>query len=679
MATRTPPCFIRTVKDRCRVCYTCVRRCPAKAIRITNRQAEVLPDRCIGCGNCVLSCSQGAKQTLSTVEALQGLLMSGARVAACVAPSFPAEFPDLENHRVLVGMLRALGFDLVTEVAFGADLTADRYRRLMETRSADQQYIATTCPAVVGYVERYFPARVPQLAPIASPMVAMARALHELEGKDLRIAFIGPCIAKKVEASLEEVGGEVDVVVTFRGLRELLTRRGIRPEAVVESDFDPPHPKLGAVFPLSRGILQAAGLREDLLTNEVVAAGHGVRYFTNAIEEFAAGDLQTGLLEILSCTGCIMGPGMTTSERLSRRRARVSAYAREQTQHRDDGAWQETMDRLKQLDLSRTFSVRDQRIAPPSVESIAEILRQMGKESRADELDCGACGYQTCRDHAIAIYKGLAEGQMCLPYVIDRLNHTVGLLFESHRELETTQEQLMHTERLASMGQLAAGVAHELNNPLGVVLMYAHLLREEVDCSSPLFNDLKRICEQADRCKRIVADLLNFARESKLLLQQVDLAELVSNGLRAVCVPDGVHARVQFAHADPRCEVDPEQMAQVLTNLLANAFAAMPKGGELTLTTSDTKEQVAFAVGDTGVGISPDHLDRIFRPFFTTKKIGKGTGLGLAVVYGIVKMHRGEITVESNADSTKGPTGTVFRVAFPRWHQRSGVTADSAA
>jgi len=668
VALTHPPCFIRTVKDRCRVCYTCVRRCPAKAIRIMNRQAEVIPERCIGCGNCVLSCSQGAKQTVSTVEALSALLASGERVAACLAPSFPAEFTEYEDYRVLVGMLRALGFDLVTEVAFGADLVADRYHRLMQLRKPGEQHIATTCPAVVGYVERYRPELVDNLAPIVSPMVAMARALHRLEGKDLRIAFIGPCIAKKVEATLAEVRGEVDVVVTFRGLRELFRHHQVTPESVEPGDFDPPHPRLGAVFPLSRGILQVSGLKEDLLTNDVVAAGHGVRYFVNAIEEFASGDLETGLLEILSCAGCIMGPGMTSQAKLSRRRAHVANYAAVQVGARSETEWRSVMGSLEDLDLSRTYTARDVRIAIPSSQAIADILQRMGKESPEDELDCGVCGYPTCRDHAVAIYKGLAESQMCLPYVIGRLNQTVDMLFESHRRLEDTQEQLMHSERLASMGQLAAGVAHELNNPLGVVLMYAHLLRDEIDESSPLFKDLKLISEQADRCKRIVADLLDFARESKLLLQDVEVEKLVRQSLSSVPIPADVRTELCCKHRNPRCELDAEQMTQVLTNLFTNACSAMPNGGQLTVSTEDDESSVTFIVRDTGVGIPAANLERVFQPFFTTKKIGKGTGLGLAVVYGIVKMHRGQISVRSNADPDAGATGTEFTVTVPRSH-----------
>jgi two-component system NtrC family sensor kinase len=666
-------CFTKTAKDRCRVCFTCVRGCPAKAIRINQRQAEIVPERCIGCGNCVRVCSQGAKQPVDTTAELRALLGGQDRVAAMVAPSFAAEFHELLDYRVLVGMLRALGFSLVTEVAFGADLVAARYRTLLAERRPNQQYIATTCPAVVGFVERYWPELVGKLAPIASPMVAMARALHELEGTALKIVFIGPCVAKKVEAVQEELAGDVDVAITFQELRRMFAASEIRADEVEPTDFDPPYPGLGALFPLNRGLLQAASIPEDLTRTDVIATDGGIRNLVDSIKEFASGRVDAGMLELLSCNGCIAGPAMTTDEMPFRRRARVAEHARRQIVLRDRAAWGRTMDRLRGLDLRRRFLPFDQRMAEPSDDETSRILRQMGKEKREDELNCRACGYQTCRNHAVAIYRGLAESQMCLPYVIDRLDTAVRDLSDSHRQLQSTQDQLMHSERLASMGQLAAGVAHELNNPLGVVIMYAHLLVDEMGSDAPLSKDLHMIAEQADRCKRIVSSLLDFARENKLLLQEIALEQLILRSLASVPVPETVEVEVQFGHKRSSCEVDPEQMTQVFTNLLTNAFAAMPGGGQLLIATADEEERISATVRDNGHGISAENLQRIFQPFFTTKRIGRGTGLGLAVVYGIVKMHRGEITVKSNADPERGPTFTEFRVRFPRC--QSGVAS----
>jgi signal transduction histidine kinase/Fe-S-cluster-containing hydrogenase component 2 len=660
-------CPVRSIPDRCRVCFTCVRECPAKAIRISDGQAQVIEERCIGCGNCVQVCSQGAKVGLDTTREVERLLASGGRVAAMVAPSFPAEFQADCDFRVLVGMVRALGFALVTEVGFGADLVAERYRRLY-AQSKGARSIATTCPAVVGFVERYHPEFIGSLVQIVSPMIAMSRVLRHLHDPDLTIVFIGPCLGKKSEARDERVRGEVDGVLTFRELRALLAARGITPENSEPSDFDGPHPNLGALFPMSTGFLQASGITEDLVTNDVVAA-YGRERFNAVIEDLPSDALDNTLLEILFCNGCIMGPGLTTREPLFKRRTRVSHYVRYRLSALDKEAWSRTMARLAGLDLARGFTDRGQRLPAPSEPEVEATLRRMGKTSEKDELNCGACGYHKCREHAAAILAGFAESEMCLPYAIAELQKTVGELSCSNERLRSAQEQLMHTERLASMGQLAAGVAHELNNPLGIVLMYAHLLKDEIGEDNPLNKDLALIADQADRCKRIVSDLLDFARENKVLLQSVHIDEFIDKAIGSVPIPEGVSVEVVRNHGHTYCEMDPEQLTQVMTNLVSNACDAMDGRGRLTVETREQGEHILIVIGDTGCGIRPEHMSRLFQPFFTTKLMGKGTGLGLSVAYGIVKMHRGAITVESNTDPAAGPTGTVFTVAIPRTHR----------
>jgi signal transduction histidine kinase len=224
----------------------------------------------------------------------------------------------------------------------------------------------------------------------------------------------------------------------------------------------------------------------------------------------------------------------------------------------------------------------------------------------------------------------------------------------------------LQSEKLAGMGQLAAGIAHEVNNPLGVVLMYAHLLLDECDPKSKIREDLAMITEQADRCKKIVAGLLHFARQNKVCRAAANLCEIVDRAMRTIAVPPHVALRVEHDMADPVVEVDRDQIVQVLTNLVSNAIAAMEKGGALTIRTSGDDSRVQLAVSDTGVGIPPENVNKIFDPFFTTKQMGKGTGLGLAVSYGIVKMHSGDIRVQSKADPAAGPTGSTFTVSLPR-------------
>ena len=660
--------LVSTIRERCRVCYTCVRECPAKAIRIAGGQAEVIPSRCIGCGSCVLVCSQGAKRVLSSVDEVFGLLQSGARVAACVAPSFPAEIGD-RDPRQLVGSLRKLGFSLVCEVAFGADLVARAYRELLIQRPGES-FIATACPAIVNFVERYHPDLMPHLAPIASPMLATARALRARYGADTKIVFIGPCIAKKGEAATLTGPDRVDAVLTFRELRDMFDSEGIKLGGASPSDFDPPRAGMGGVFPLPRGSLQTAGIDEDLTSGEVVSAD-GRSAFPEALQEFSAGQLGPHLLELLCCRGgCVMGAGMSVDLPPFARRAHISRHMQGQRADFDRPAWAKEMEQLRDLPMDRGFQPVSQTLPTPSPDQIRAIMTEMGKLGPDDELNCGACGYETCHAHAVAIFRGLAEDEMCLPYTIERLKKTVRKLDLSNTKLESTQQALVQAEKLASMGQLAAGIAHEVNNPLGVVLLYAHVLLEACEQNSPQSADLAMIVEQADRCKKIVSGLLNFARQNKVVLLSTNIAELVESSLRGVPMPSGIETVVEHQDTGVFADLDADQIRQVLTNLLTNAVAAMPTGGRLTVRTGATQEQIWFAVEDTGVGIPKENVKRVFEPFFTTKQMGRGTGLGLAVSYGIVKMHRGNIKLKSNADQSAGPTGTTFTVTLPRFERR---------
>jgi two-component system NtrC family sensor kinase len=260
-----------------------------------------------------------------------------------------------------------------------------------------------------------------------------------------------------------------------------------------------------------------------------------------------------------------------------------------------------------------------------------------------------------------------------MPYAIERLRDTIGALEDTNRSLASTKEALVKSERLASMGQLAAGIAHEVNNPLGILLLHANLLLEECDNDPLVAADAKLIVDQANRCKKIISGLLNFARQSRVVRQPTDLAALVYEVLRTIPREEDVEIVVDDLLADPVAEIDADQIVQVLTNLFANAQHAMPEGGRITLTLDGTDENVMIAVADEGTGIAPEHLDKLFSPFFTTKQVGKGTGLGLAVTHGIIKMHRGQIAVESNADPATGSTFTTFTISLPRHESEAGA------
>jgi two-component system NtrC family sensor kinase len=412
-------------------------------------------------------------------------------------------------------------------------------------------------------------------------------------------------------------------------------------------------------------MLQAAQLSEDLLEAQIVAAD-GRSEFVEALREFEGGDLDARLLEVLCCNGCIMGSGMSGQAPLFNRRSQVSRYAKRCIADTYRERWHEHWSELADLNLRRSFRVYDQRIAVPSVDQITEILLRLGKHRLEDELNCGACGYETCREHAAAIQKGLAESEMCLPYTIEQLRKTCADLEVSNERLASTQEALMQSEKLASMGQLAAGIAHEVNNPLGSVLMLSHTLLEEVGGDNAMREDLALMASEAERCRKIVSGLLQFARKNKVETRATNLCGLVERTAGTTPIPKGVTVRFEHAQQDLRAELDRDQVAQVLTNLINNAVDAMPNGGTLTLRTGCNERDVWIKVVDTGVGIPAENRKKVFEPFFTTKAPGKGTGLGLSVTYGIVKMHQGDIRMESNADPQAGPTGTTVTVTLPR-------------
>lgn len=650
--------LVFTEKDLCRVCYSCVRSCPAKAIRIYAGQAEVINERCIGCGNCTRVCSQGAKTFLSSIEEVDTLLKVPGVKTAIIAPSFPAEFTELEDYKVMVSMVRALGFDKVMEVAFGADIVTAAYSELFDLNT-DISYIAANCPAIVHYIRQYHPDLIENIAKIASPAVVTARIARKITGDDTKIVFIGPCIAKKTESS------ELDEVLTFTELRKMFESKSITPDSVVPEEFDPPLGGRGAIFAISRGMIQTGDLPDDAIRGNIVVA-EGKNNYPEALEEFEKGLLHGQHLELLACEGCIMGPGNSSTDKPYSRRNNIRKYIHYKLKSFDETKWQSAMKEYSDIDISQEYIPNDQRLPMPTPEEVNRMLIRLGKNDPKDHLNCGACGYETCEEHAIAIIEGLAEGEMCLPFTIEQLHNSINQLDISNSKLASAQQALKQSEKLASMGQLSAGIAHELNNPLGVVMMYSNILLDECTENDPIRSDLQLIVEQAERCKRIVGGLLNFARKSQVNWDDVDAAELLTNSMNAVVKPENVKFDFQRPSRLITFQVDTEQMMQVLTNLYKNAIEAMPEGGVITITLREADGMVSISIADSGTGISDENLEKIFEPFFTTKEIGKGTGLGLATAYGIIKMHKGKISVESNNNPESGATGTRFLIEIPK-------------
>jgi two-component system NtrC family sensor kinase len=570
---------------------------------------------------------------------------------------------DLAPERLL-GAIRRLGFHRVCEVAFGADLNSRVYHQLRK-HPAQKPTITTACPAIVYYVQKYAPDLIPHLAPVISPMAAMSKVVRRVYGDGCGVVFIGPCIGKKMEAHDPQAGAAVDEVLTFEELVQLFAEAGVDPAATEPSGFDPPLAGLGQLFPISAGLLRSADIREGPLDASVLSTD-GRRRCMWMLTDFNKDHFSAEFIDLLMCEGCINGPAMVNGPGLYRRKERVVQYARERAQHIDVDAWEtEVTQWLGRVDQARTFRADPCCQPAPPPGDVARVLRQMGKEKPEDELNCGACGYNTCREKAAAVCMGLAEVEMCLPFLIDKLESTCARLQETNQLLQTTQESLIQSEKLASMGQLAAGVAHEINNPLGSILMFTHLLLESLGGEPQHREDLELIVREAHRCKGIVSGLLNFARQNRVQTREVDVAELLGAVVREKEQDPrlaGVAFRTDVAPGVGTAWLDSDQFRQVLDNLVHNAAEAMEGRGRITLRAlrPDGNGTVVFEVEDTGCGIPPENLGRVFTPFFTTKKLGKGTGLGLAIVYGIIKMHQGNIEVRSEVGH-----GTTFRLSLP--------------
>jgi iron only hydrogenase large subunit-like protein len=257
--------------ETCIACYACVRACPVKAIRVqsANIKPEIIPQRCIGCGSCLAVCGPGAIEVRDAKKDLKQLLAKHTNVAALVDPSIAGEFPDITDYRKFVQMLRTLGFSRIHEVSFGVDLVARAYRELFKA-SKGKYYIMSNDPVTVAFVEKYKPALVPNLAPIVPPVAASAKVVRQLAGEDLKLVHISPLIASKDEIYRFEGSGSIDLAITFVELRELFTEYNIHETDLEYSDFDAPLGYKGSFFPVANGIIQAAGIEEELHLSPVV-------------------------------------------------------------------------------------------------------------------------------------------------------------------------------------------------------------------------------------------------------------------------------------------------------------------------------------------------------------------------------------------------------------------------
>ena len=507
-------------------------------------------------------------------------------------------------------------------------------------------------------------------------MIAMGRMIRGKYAPEAKVVYIGPCIAKKWEVQDEEVQGAVDVVLTFAELDTMLEEAKVDTSKLTPAEFDGPKPLRAGLLPLAGSFIKNLALPYGILNPEnlVVTGKAGMK---TILRDLQSNNLRVEFLELLYCNGCTQGPRV--SNKLSpyaRRELLMDYIIRAFTKH-DDSLFKRWMEEYGSVDLSRGFSDRFLEIEMPSEKEIKWILRKMGKRHPEDEINCRVCGYDSCRSKAIAVCQGFAELEMCLPYLAQKCQERFTALQRSHIKLKEAQDQLIQSEKLISMGKLAASVAHEINNPISGVLTYIKLMQKKVDGKPVSDKDLASfrkylniVAKETSRCGSIVRSLLEFARQSELKIQSLDV-NLVLKKTIALLEHQLTLQNIKLAKNFkplPEISADSSQLQQVFMNIILNAIQVMPNGGEITVSTAEGKDGfIEVKISDTGCGIPKENLPKLFDPFFSTKKGGKGIGLGLSVVYGIINKHRGKIEVKSEVGK-----GSTFIIKLPRRGAASG-------
>ncbi|MBE0637481.1 MAG: 4Fe-4S binding protein [Bacteroidales bacterium] len=463
--------------EKCTNCHNCVRVCPVHAIRIQvgMEHPEIIDERCIGCGSCLSACTFGAITYQSSTEQVIGLLQSADKVAAIVDPSISGEFPDITDYRKFVEMIRSLGFEYVNEVSFGVDLVALAYKRLFSEKKG-KYYITANCPAIVYYIEKFVPSLIGNLAPIISPMMATANAVKHLFGDDVRIVYIGPCIAAKREIERTGEHARLDAVLTFEELRKLFADQDIHESQLEYSDFDPPIGRLGSLYPISSGILEAANIDQTIIDGDVITSEgsspslKAIGTFENHIDKIRKN------FNIFYNEGCVMGPGMTTGDDKHRRNALVVDYSKKRLKDFDQKKWEAFVEMFSKMDMKRSYNADDQRLPVPDEAKIREILQLIGKDE-TNASQCGNCGFESCKAFAVAVGQGLTRTDICYDFAISSKNKYIGTLRESnkkyHDELQALKEELKKLRDEYSLVNDKLETSREIMNqiPSGVVIV----------------------------------------------------------------------------------------------------------------------------------------------------------------------------------------------------------------
>lgn len=413
--------LIKTNNAKCRDCYKCVRSCPLKAICVNSGpyniqpHAKVIEEICVQCGHCTVVCPQKAKVVRNDLAEIKDLLADESiRVVASVAPSFPVHLP-LSQPLALPGLLKKLGFSYVGLTAVGAELISIEHHHI----DRPAPVISSACPAVVNLIEQHYPRLLPYLSPLVSPVIAHGRLLKK-QYPGCVVVFIGPCIAKKGEIISDEAPGAVDYALEFKELWDWIGKEAIDFSSIENVAFDGYIPGKANLFPAEGGQLLTTSLSTDIMDAGVQTVT-GLQNCINLFDHFCSlnENQMPGFVEMLACSGgCLGGPGgVTENDIYSKKQKLLDFYSQYKLDEKPEARQRPS---LPAAELIRKFTNRKVKLPVPDEEQIKNILAQSGKFTPQDELNCGACGFGSCREKAVAVYRGHAEPQMCIPYMRKR-------------------------------------------------------------------------------------------------------------------------------------------------------------------------------------------------------------------------------------------------------------------
>lgn len=433
---------------KCKHCYKCVRNCEVKAIMIKDERAEIMPDKCILCGKCMQVCPQSAKTLVSDLNTVKGYIANHIPTVVSIAPSYMGLLKYKTIGQVSAA-LRKLGFTDVRETSEGAAVVTAEYARLLEEGEMET-IITTCCPSVNDLIEIYYPQLIPYMAPIVSPMIAHGKMLKEEMGPNVKVVFLGPCIAKKKEAGDVRHDSCIDAVLNFNDINRWLNEEEITIEDCEDIPFRHLDPKVNRLYPVTNGVVNSVLATEEKKDGYRKFYVHGARNCIDLCESMVRGEIKGCFVEMNMCSGgCIKGPTVE-DESISRFKVKLDM---EETIEKDPAIKSEVEEIVNKISFQKIFMDRSPREPMPTEAQIQEILKKTGKTKPEDELNCGACGYSTCREKAIAVFQKKAELGMCIPFMHEKAESLSNLVMETSPNIVLIVDKDMKVLEYSAVGE----------------------------------------------------------------------------------------------------------------------------------------------------------------------------------------------------------------------------------